>query len=144
LLRVFDLIARGKIKNNLIEVTPEVCETFTLYWPRVMPPEGKSNIAMPFFYLTSDGFWHLIPYLGKENELRTAIDRNIQLTTINQIKSVALGAKLDIELFELMREKESREVWYSMVPQPQRQLCLPHMLKISLFFTRIFANGNFF
>jgi len=51
LLTVFDLIAQGEIKNNLIELPPEFCETFILYWSRIIPPERKSNIAMPFFYL---------------------------------------------------------------------------------------------
>jgi putative restriction endonuclease len=109
ILTVLDLIAQGEIKNNLIALTPEFCETFILYWSRVMPPERKSNIAMPFFYLTSDGFWHLVPYPGKENELQTVLNGNIQLTTVNQIKSAALGAKLDDELFELVKIKESRD-----------------------------------
>ena len=56
LMTVFDLIAQGEIKNNFIELTPEFCETFTLYWSKIMPPVRKGNIAMPFFYLTSDGF----------------------------------------------------------------------------------------
>ena len=89
LLTVFDMIAQGEIKNNLIELTPEFCETFILYWSRIMPPERKSNIAMPFFYLTSDGFWHLVPYQSKVNELRTVINSNFQLTTVNQLKEAA-------------------------------------------------------
>lgn len=128
ILTVLDLIAQGEIKNNLIEITPEFCETFILYWSRVMPPERKSNIAMPFFYLTSDGFWHLVPYPGKEDELRTVLNGNIQLTTVNQIKSAALGAKLDDELFELVKIKESRDILRSILikryfaPEAERAL----------------------
>lgn len=108
LLTIFDLISQGEIKNNLIELTPEFCETFSLYWFRLMPPERKGNIAMPFFYLTSDGFWHLIPYPRKEKELETITERNIHLTTVNQIKEVAIGAKFDDELFELLKIEENR------------------------------------
>ncbi len=135
LLTIFDLIAQGEIKNNLIELTPEFCETFTLYWSRVMPPEKKSNIAMPFFYLTSDGFWHLVPYPGRENELQTVIERNIQLTTVNQIKEIAIGAKLDDELFELVKIKESRDVLRSILIEkyfaPKTKLVLLEQSRIN-------------
>lgn len=114
-MTVFDLIAQGEIKNNLIELTPEFCETFILYWSRIMSPERKSNVAMPFFYLTSDGFWQLVPYPSKENELRTIIERNIPLTTVNQINEAAIGAKFDDELFELIKIKESRDLLRSIL-----------------------------
>lgn len=110
LLTIFDLISQGEIQKNLIELTPEFCETFSLYWSRIMPPGRKGNIAMPFFYLTSDGFWHLLPYPGREKELQTIRERNIQLTTVSQIKEMAIGAKLDDDLFELLKVKENREI----------------------------------
>jgi hypothetical protein len=37
-----------------------------LYWPRAMPLDQRSNLALPFFHLQRDGFWHLIPRPGKE------------------------------------------------------------------------------
>jgi predicted restriction endonuclease len=79
LLTVFDLITQGEIKNNLIELTREFRGNFIRYWSRIMPPERKSNIAMTFFYLTSDRFRHLVPYPDKEYELRAIIKRNIPL-----------------------------------------------------------------
>lgn len=115
LMTVFDLIAQGVIKNNFIELTPEFCETFTLYWARVMPPERRSNIAMPFFYLTSEGFWHLVPYPEKGSELQAIIENNIPLTTVTKIKEVAMGAKLDDELFGLLKVKEWRDILRSVL-----------------------------
>ncbi len=110
LLTVIDLISQGEIKSNFIELTPEFCETFILYWARVMPPEKRSNIAMPFFYLVREGFWHLVPYPEKENELRTILDANVPLTSVTKIKEVAIGAKLDDELFALIKVKEWRDI----------------------------------
>lgn len=115
LLTVFDLISQGVIKSNLIELTPEFCETFTLYWSRVIPPEKRSNIAMPFFHLTRDGFWHLVPISGKESELQTILDRNVPLVSINKIKEVATGAKLDDDLFALLKVKEWRDILRSIL-----------------------------
>jgi predicted restriction endonuclease len=48
LLTIFDLISQGEIKNNLIELTPEFCETFILYWSRIMPSAGKEILQCPF------------------------------------------------------------------------------------------------
>jgi putative restriction endonuclease len=110
LLTVFDLISQGIIKNNLIELTPELCDTFVIYWSRVISPEQRSNIAMPFYHLASEGFWHFIHYPGKENELQTIIGNKIPLTTINKLKEFTLGAKLDDELFELIQIKENRDI----------------------------------
>ena len=64
LLAVIDLFAEGYITSNIIELTPDLGEMFTLYWSRVMPPDRKGNLALPFFHLRSDGFWHLVAQAG--------------------------------------------------------------------------------
>lgn len=51
LLAVMDLIAEGTVSANLIEVTPDLGKLFTLYWSRVMPPDQRGNLALPFFHL---------------------------------------------------------------------------------------------
>lgn len=56
LLSVMDLIAEGTINSNLIELTAELGEIFTLYWSQVMPPDQRGNLALPFFHLESDSF----------------------------------------------------------------------------------------
>lgn len=115
LLTVFDFISQGVIKENFVELTPEFCETFMLYWSRMMPPELRSNIAMPFFHLTSEGFWHLLPQAGKENELQTILERKIPLTSVNKIKEVATGAKFDDDLFALLKVREWRDILRSIL-----------------------------
>lgn len=111
LLAVFDSISQGIIKNNLIEITPELCETFTIYWSRVMPPEKRSDIALPFFHLTSDGFWQLIPRPGKEETVQTGI----RLRSVSEIKELTLGAKFDDDLFALLKVKEWRDILRSIL-----------------------------
>jgi len=102
LLAVLDSISQGAIKNNLIELTPDLCETFTLYWARVMPPDQRGNIAMPFYHLSSEGFWHLIPKPGKEE----VVEAGGRLRSVNELNEFVIGAKLDDELFALLRVKE--------------------------------------
>lgn len=106
LLSAMDLFAQGAITANLIELGPELGETFTLYWARVMPPERRGNLAMPFFHLQSDGFWHLVPRPGKEAFLAEV--RRIH--SIHQLRDTILGARLDDELFALLCDPQARDL----------------------------------
>lgn len=109
LLSVFDLISQGVIKKNFIELSAELCDIFLIYWSRVMLPEQRSNIAMPFFYLKSEGFWHFIRLPGKEKELEAILESKVALTTVNKLKEFTLGARFDDELFDLLKVKENRD-----------------------------------
>jgi putative restriction endonuclease len=51
LLAVMDMFAEGTIAANLVELSPELGELFSLYWARVMPPDQHGNLALPFFHL---------------------------------------------------------------------------------------------
>jgi len=101
-----DLFAEGSITTNLIELTPDLGELFTLYWARVMPPDQRGNLALPFFHLQSDGFWHLVPKPGNEAFLAAAR----QIRSINQLRDTMLGARLDEELYELLCSDRSRDL----------------------------------
>jgi putative restriction endonuclease len=106
LMAVMDLFADGSITANMVEPTPELGELFTLYWARVMPPDQRSNLTLPFFHLKSDGFWHLVPRPGKEPFLSAAQ----QIRSINQLRDTVLGARLDEELYTLLGVEKSRNL----------------------------------
>jgi len=101
-----DLFAEGSITANMVELTPELGELFTLYWARVMPPDQRSNLALPFFHLKSDGFWHLVPRPGQEAFLSAAR----QIRSVNQLRDTVLGARLDEELYTLLGIEKSRNL----------------------------------
>jgi putative restriction endonuclease len=106
LLAIMDLFVQGSISANLIEIIPDLGELFTLYWARVMPPDQRSNLALPFFHLKSDGFWHLVPRPGKESFLAAVR----QIRSVNQLQETVLGARLDDELYALLCVEESRNL----------------------------------
>ncbi len=60
---------------------------------------------MPFFHLRADGFWHLVARPGQEEALAALTTT----TSIGQVRTVLLGARLDAELAALLRLAESRE-----------------------------------
>ena len=61
LLAVLDQFDQGQITHNLIELTPDLGNLFDLYCAVVLPPGMVCNIAMPFFHMKGEGFWHLVP-----------------------------------------------------------------------------------
>lgn len=105
LLAVMDLIAEGVAPSNFIEITPDLGELFTLYWAKVMPPDQRGILALPFFFLKGDGFWHLVPQPGKEAVL--AATRHIR--SVNHLKELVVGARLDEELYHLLCNDKSRD-----------------------------------
>lgn len=106
LLAVIDLIAQGIIKTNFIEFTPDLGELFTIYWSRVMPPDQRSNIVLPFYHLNSDKFWQHIPKPGME----AVLVATRQIRGVAQLKEIVLGVKLDDDLYFLLCREESRNL----------------------------------
>lgn len=107
LLAVMDLIAEGAIQNNLIELTPELGELFAIYWSRLFPMRKRNgNLAMPFWHLQNDRFWHLIPRPGYESFLQKVP----RIHEVSKLKETTLGARLDVALFDLLCVPESRDL----------------------------------
>lgn len=113
LLVILDLFAEGRIQANLIEITPDLGELFASYWSKIMPPERRGNLALPFFHLRSSGFWHLIPRLGQEDVL----GHIRQIDTLSQLQKLILGASLDEELYFLLQDEKCRNVLKSVLVQ---------------------------
>ncbi|RKU06069.1 hypothetical protein C6502_21525 [Candidatus Poribacteria bacterium] len=104
LLAVIELIERGQIQENKIYLFPDLAETFMKYWSKVT--DRKPNIALPFFHLKSDGFWHLHPNAGYEKVLDVA-DR---ITAISRLREVIAYVNLDDDLFVLLTDASNREI----------------------------------
>ena len=102
LLCVLDLFDSGEVSSNLIEITDDLTELFGRYWERVLPFGRPGNLALPFFHLRGDGFWHLLP--KHENALPGS-----QITSLVRLREEVVGARLDEALYGLIRLKENRD-----------------------------------
>ncbi len=101
LLAVMDLFAEGAITTNLIELDHQLGELFTIYWAKVIPPERRrGNIAMPFFHLKNEKFWHLMLRPGKQ-----IISK---IHSVSKLKETIFGARLDDELYDLFCSEDTR------------------------------------
>lgn len=104
LLSVLDLFEQDSTRPNLLELTPDMGELFNRYWVRVVSSDRRGNVALPFFHLRSDGFWHLLPKPGKENVLTSAA----QIKSLFRLRDTVIGACLDDELYEILCAPEAR------------------------------------
>ncbi len=107
LLAVLDLVARRVITSPFIAVTGdlvELNELFNLYWRRIISLGQTSSIAFPFSRLHNEPFWELVPQPGKE--ITPAAINNI--SAVSQLRTLALGARMDEGLFRCMQQPESR------------------------------------
>jgi putative restriction endonuclease len=103
LLSIMDLVAQGSITQNFIEPSFELLDTFNTYWNSIMPLGSKTSMAYPFPRLKTDGFWHLVPNPGYENQI------NINFNSMTKLREVCAGARMDEELFRFMCSPETRE-----------------------------------
>jgi len=106
LLSVLDQLEAGTITANLVELTPELGDLFSTYCSIVLGGSELYNIAMPFYSLKNDGFWHLIPIPGREPHAASGR----RLISVGQLIDNVLGAQFDEELFLLLTNKQDRDV----------------------------------
>jgi putative restriction endonuclease len=102
LLCVLDLFDSSEVSSNLVEISDDLTELFGRYWERVLPFGRPGNLALPFFHLQGDGFWRLLP--RHENAWISS-----QITSLTRLRDEVIGARLDEELYDLMRSKKNRD-----------------------------------
>ncbi len=100
LLCVTDLYRENSGRENRIEPTLYVEESFNEYWRLLYASDNTSTFALPFFHLQHDGFWFLVGANGSSVE-----DPEIAKTASSLRKAVAF-AKLDDRLHELLQRPE--------------------------------------
>lgn len=104
LLAIVELIEQGQIHENKVSPSPDLFEIFMRYWSIVT--DRIPNLALPFFHLKRDGFWHLHANTGYETALRVAT----QIKTVSRLREIVAYASFDDELFCLLTNAHDREV----------------------------------
>ncbi len=66
LLSIIDLLDRGVIQHNAIPLSDELVASFKRYFAVVRREDDQPTIQNPFFHLSGDGFWKLVPRPGLE------------------------------------------------------------------------------
>ena len=104
LLAVIDLFEQENLYRNEIYLSPELTANFLKFWHRFVSSDHHSNIALPFFHLSSDKFWHLMPNPGFEPTIKA----RVKLRTLSALRAAVKYAYLDTELFHLLSKSKTR------------------------------------
>ena len=103
LLAVIELYEKNILMDNEIRYDETLKSTFLKMWNIVLPNESlfHPDVYLPFWYLQSDNFWHIVPYRGKEDILTLMRDTNIKPSEAKIVDSVKY-VELDEDLYFLM------------------------------------------
>lgn len=99
LISVFDEFIENPRKANMIEPTLQLEARFDSYWEKVMNLRQDTTMALPFFHLRSDGFWHLVARPGQEVVLSAPVQVNRSTAALRE---VVRGARLNDKLHALL------------------------------------------
>lgn len=105
LLAVSLLAEADELPENRIEYNPRLLEIFRSLFTIARCESDKNTPHNPFFYLKSEGFWHLHPQEGR----RTILEHMRNIRGPGELRENIAHASLDPELFELMRAPDTRK-----------------------------------
>ena len=103
MLTVIELFEQNVLSENEIFYDDTLKSMFLKVWNRVLPDEPlfHPEAYLPFWYLQSDSFWHIVPSRGKEDILSLMRDINIKPSEAKLYDCVKY-AELDDDLYFLM------------------------------------------
>jgi putative restriction endonuclease len=107
LLAVLEGVEEQTIRDNRIEITPELITAFKAYCQLLSPgPEyAASPFQLPFFHLQSSGFWHLHARPGRELVLTSSKS----VRSFGHLRDVIAYASVDAALWDLLVQPVARE-----------------------------------
>ena len=100
LVTLIDWLDLTEQSENTFFIQPELILHFRVTWEKLLQEEIR-DFWLPFYHLSSDGFWHLFNEKGKKVEER--------LQTFNQLREKVQYGKFDPALFDLLSIKKNRE-----------------------------------
>lgn len=103
MLTVIELYEQNVLSDNEIYFNDSLKKMFLRVWNKVLPDEMffQSEAYLPFWYLQSDLFWHIVPNRGKEDVLSLMRDTHVKPSEAIIQDSVKY-AELDEDLYFLM------------------------------------------
>ncbi|NJL64765.1 MAG: HNH endonuclease [Methylacidiphilales bacterium] len=105
LLSIVEMIATGQITQNQIPFNAELIATFLKLWSH-LEPVRKPDIGLPFYHLTSDGFWHYQMKVGFEGLMQA----RVKIRTPSTIRGTVEYVYLDPELWQFLQNPGDRSI----------------------------------
>jgi putative restriction endonuclease len=106
LISVLQTFQNGINKNQRVFITPELVALFKSNWGSLVTTNHDCRFALPFYHLTSDKFWKLIPKSGFENIIRVSSS----LRSFANLNATVDCALIDEDLYKLIKDKENNTI----------------------------------
>lgn len=109
LLTIIDLFESCELADNVIKYDDALKSAFVKMWNKVLPNEATfySEAYLPFWFMQSEGFWHIVPLRGKEDVLNILRDTQVKPSE-SKLKDCVNYAELDEDLYFLMTLQSGR------------------------------------
>lgn len=116
LLAIIDMFDDNILQDNEIKYNETLKKTFLKVWHRILTGDTtfSSEAYLPFWYMQSEEFWHVVPVRGKEKFLSLVKDEQISPSEAN--------------LYECVRHVELDEDLYFMLTMPSGRSSLKRAL----------------
>lgn len=111
LFSLIDLYQRNLIDTEKVFLVPEFVASFKSHWNKLVITNHHPIFALPFYHMSSEPFWHLIPNFGCEKW----IESKSSMRSLNNLMTAVHHVEIDKELFELLNDPVSREVLKSSI-----------------------------
>lgn len=106
LLSVLQAFQNNLITYHRIFISPELVALFKANWSLLVTSNHDCRFALPFFHLTSDKFWNLIPKTDFENILQL----KVAMRSFANLNAAVDCAIIEDDLLLLMKEKNSNNI----------------------------------
>ena len=103
MLAVIDMYEQSILTENEVYYDNKLKSLYLKLWNKVLPEEPlfHPDAYLPFWYLQSNNFWHIVPKRGQEDILSLMRDNNAKPSEIKLYDSVKY-AELDDDLYFMM------------------------------------------
>lgn len=106
LISVLQTFQNGINNEQRIYITPELVALFKSNWNSLVTTNHDCRFALPFYHLTSDKFWKLIPNPGFENILQLPAS----MRSFANLNAAVDCAVIEEDLMLLMRDSKSNDI----------------------------------
>lgn len=109
LLTVIEMFENNSLTDNVICYDDILKNTFLKVWQKVLKDETlfHPEAYLPFWFLQSEDFWHIVPNRGKEEILPLMRDKHVKPSESKIVECVNY-AELDADLYFLMTLQSGR------------------------------------
>ena len=108
-MAIIDMFESCELTDNVIKYDDALKSAFVKMWNKVLPNEATfhSEAYLPFWFMQSEGFWHIVPLRGKEDILTVLKDSHVKPSE-SKLRDCVNYAELDEDLYFLMTLQSGR------------------------------------